>query len=155
MTPDEGPAWRSVRITARWAAVRRAAEARQQIRVAEGRLLWLLRDGEPRTLRRIAEELRLEQSTVNRQVHAALDAGVITRFRPEDSPAYLVQVSADGWSLLRSDLARQLADHEHALSALPAAEREAFLDHLDTFVDTLGTAADLADLEGQAPPGPS
>lgn len=140
LTPEEGPAWTAVRITARWGLVRRAVEAGHELRVAEGRLLWLLRDGQPRTLREVAEALDLEQSTVNRQVHAALESGVIRRFRADDHPAYLLDISDEGRRRFGADLARQLALHQSALAAIPEAEQEVFLQHLAAYVDTLGEA---------------
>lgn len=60
------------------------------------RLLWVLSDGEPRTLRQLAEALDLEQSTVNRQVNAALCAGYLERFSVPGSPSKLVRPSVAG-----------------------------------------------------------
>lgn len=138
LTPDEGPAWTAIRISARWSSARRVVEGGQQLGVAEGRLLWLLRDGHPRTLRQVAEELDLEQSTVNRQVHAALDSGVIIRSRPTDSPAYVIEISARGARRFGDDLTRLMAIYERAVAAVPEAEQEAFLEHLARFVEALG-----------------
>lgn len=45
LTPFSGPAWTAVRISSIWSRVRRAIEAGHRLKVAEGRLLWLLRDG--------------------------------------------------------------------------------------------------------------
>lgn len=140
LTPDEGPAWTAVRISARWTRVRRTVEAGHELRVAEGRLLWLLRDGEARTLRQVAEELDLEQSTVNRQVHAALESGVIRRFRAEDHPAYLLDITDEGRRRFGADLDRQLTVHQSALDAIPPAQQQTFLDHLSAYLDALGEA---------------
>lgn len=141
LTPPEGPAWTAIRISARWSIVRRAVENGQQLKVAEGRLMWLLRDGEARTLRQIAEELDLEQSTVNRQVHAALDSGVVQRYRAEDPPSWLVEMSADGRDRFTADLTRMMTVYDQAVGAVPEGEQERFLEHLASFVDALGEAA--------------
>lgn len=141
LTPDDQPAWTVIRVSAQWANVRRVLESRLRLRVAEGRLLWLLRDGEPRTLRQIAQELDLEQSTVNRQVHSALESGVIVRFRREGSATYLVDISDEGRERFRADLAQQLDVHDRALAAIPEGDREAFLKHLTAFVAALGEGA--------------
>ncbi|KRE39027.1 hypothetical protein ASG73_01275 [Janibacter sp. Soil728] len=141
LTPAHGPAWTAIRVAARWSNVRRGVEAGQQLKVAEGRLLWLLRDGQPRTLRRLAEELDLEQSTVNRQVHAALDSGIIVRSRPEDSSTYVVTMSDEGEVRFRSDVARLTSVYERALAVIPEKEQERFLEHLDAFVESLDDAA--------------
>ena len=63
---------------------RRVVEQRADIGVADMRLLWLLSDDRARTLREIADDLTLEQSTVNRQVNAALAAGLLRRDRDAD-----------------------------------------------------------------------
>ncbi|WP_068259923.1 MarR family winged helix-turn-helix transcriptional regulator [Janibacter limosus] len=141
LTPDDGPAWTAIRVATRWSTVRRGVEAGQQLKVAEGRLLWLLRDGQPRTLRQLAEELDLEQSTVNRQVHAALDSGLIVRSRPEDSPAYVVTVSDEGGARFRSDMARLTEVYERALAAIPRQDQDRFLQQLATFVEGLDEAS--------------
>lgn len=141
LTPADGPAWTAVRVASRWAAVRRGLEAGQQLKMAEGRLLWLLRDRQPRTLRQLAEELDLEQSTVNRQVHAALDSGVVVRSRPDDSPTYVVTISDEGEARFRFDMARLTAVHEQALSGIPAEEQERFLEQFATFTEGLDQAA--------------
>lgn len=141
LTPVEGPAWTAIKIAGRWANVRRSVEGAQQLKVAEGRLLWLLRDGQSRTLRQLAEELDLEQSTVNRQVHAALDSGVITRSRGEESPTYVVEMSEVGRERFAADLVRLMGIYGQAVTAIPEAEQERFLEHLGAFVDALGDAA--------------
>lgn len=54
------------------------------LKTADLRLLWLFVDGRARTLKEIATELGLEQSTVNRQVNAAIRGSLLERC--EDSP---------------------------------------------------------------------
>ncbi|MFD6137837.1 MarR family winged helix-turn-helix transcriptional regulator, partial [Isoptericola sp. NPDC060257] len=75
---------------------RRLAEHRSPLGTADGRLLWLLSDGRPRTLREIAEALRLEQSTVNRQVNGALAAGLLRRFTAPGRSARLLEPTEEG-----------------------------------------------------------
>jgi len=72
------------------------------------KLLWILSDGEPRTLREIADELDLELSTINRQVNAAVRAGLLERFSVPDSPSRPVRPTADG---------RRLYEHDAAIHA--------------------------------------
>lgn len=140
LTHDDDPAWTAIRVSARWADVRRSIESGSRLRVAEGRLLWLMRDGEARTLRQVAEALDLEQSTVNRQVHAALDSGTLRRFRPDGGSAYLLEVTDLGWRRLQADLEDQFRRHRRALAAIPEEERSRFLDRLADYVDALGEA---------------
>lgn len=102
------------------------------------RLLWLLNDGEPRTLRQISDELELEQSTVNRQVNAAINHGYVERFEVTGSASRPVRPTAAGESAFQHDaglrvqvLSRVLAEigPEHA-SALHT-ELQAFNDAYD------------------------
>lgn len=141
MSTDDEVAWAVIRVSAHWDAARRQAEAGQQLKIADGRLLWLLRDAQPRTLRQIAVELQLEQSTVNRQVNAAIDAGLLTRSRIEPDGAYRLAPSPEGRQKFEADFARQIQLQNHALASIPAHEREQFLRYLSTYVDALNTAA--------------
>jgi DNA-binding MarR family transcriptional regulator len=72
------------------------------------KLLWVLSDDRPRTLREIAEELDLELSTINRQVNAAARAGLLERFSVPDGPSKPVRATAEG---------RRLYDHDSAIHA--------------------------------------
>lgn len=141
LTPEDGPAWTAVRISAYWERARRGVETGLELKVADGRLLWLLRDGQARTLRQVADELGLEQSTVNRQVHSALESGVIRRFREERNPAWLLAITDEGRRRFRTDLDRQLEVHQRALDAVPAEQRAAFLTYLRAYVEAIGQAA--------------
>ncbi len=141
LTPEAGPAWTAVRISAFWERARRGVEAGLELKVADGRLLWLLRDGQARTLRQVADELGLEQSTVNRQVHAALESGVIHRFREEGNNAWLLAITDEGRRRFRTDLDRQLEVHQRALDAVPEDQQADFLAHLRAYVDAIGEAA--------------
>ena len=118
---------------------RRVVEARTSLTTAELRLLWLLSDGRARTQRDISTELNLEQSTVNRQVNAALRAGHVERLSAESGPAVLV---ATGEGRRRYD-----ADVEALMKLLGAAlhvlgaDQERFLILLATFVEAYREAA--------------
>jgi DNA-binding MarR family transcriptional regulator len=72
------------------------------------KLLWVLSDGRPRTLRELADELDLELSTINRQVNAAVRTGLLERFTVPDSPSKPVRPTAEG---------RRLYDHDYAIQA--------------------------------------
>lgn len=140
-TTEDTAAWTAMRISIRWDTARRRVDAEQELKAAEGRLLWLLQDNQPRTLREIAEALQLEQSTVNRQVNAALTAGLLTRSRSDDSSAYRVKASATGRDKFRADIDRHMALQANALADIPTDERETFLHHLAAYVNALNAAA--------------
>lgn len=72
------------------------------------KLLWVLSDDNPRTLREISEELGLDLSTINRQVNAAVKAGLLERFSVPGSPSRPVRPSAEG---------RRLYEHDSAVHA--------------------------------------
>ncbi len=81
------------------------------------RLLWVLADGTERTLRQLSEALDLEQSTVNRQVNAALAAGYLERYAVDGSASKVVRPSTAGTQAFEHDgriraqlISRALAD---------------------------------------------
>jgi DNA-binding MarR family transcriptional regulator len=138
--PDT-PGWRLAAALGRLDRAQRAAEAGAELGVADGRLLWLFSDRHPRTLRQVSEDLGLEQSTVNRQVNAALAAGLLRRFREPGSTAYLVEATEDGLARFERNLERHLDLMDAALAALPESRRAAFPSLLATFVEAYGAAA--------------
>ncbi len=127
-------------LFARFGEARRVLEHRAPLGTADMRLLWLLTDGKPRTLREIATDLQLEQSTVNRQVNAALAAGLLDRHR-EGGGAYLVTASAAGTQAFEEILASSLGVYRQALAAL-GPEADQFRRLLGTYVDAFQEAVD-------------
>ncbi len=118
---------------------RRLAEDRSALSHADGRLLWFLSDGRPRTLREIADGLNLEQSTVNRQVNAALSAGRLRRFAEPTQAARLIEPTEEGLALYEAASARALGAYADGLAALDD-ESDRFLELLETFVAAYGEA---------------
>ncbi|MFD6178715.1 MULTISPECIES: MarR family winged helix-turn-helix transcriptional regulator [unclassified Isoptericola] len=118
---------------------RRTAEHRSELGTADGRLLWLLSDGRPRTLREIADALRLEQSTVNRQVNAALAAGYLRRFTEAGRPARLIEPTAEGLDAFERATSRALGAYADGLAVL-GDEAGTFLDLLERFTAAYGEA---------------
>jgi DNA-binding MarR family transcriptional regulator len=111
---------------------RRVVEAATSLTAADLRLLWLLSDGRARTQRDIATELNLEQSTVNRQVNAALRAGHLERVGAESGPAML-SATTEGRRRYEADVEALLDVMGTALGAL-GPDRQKFLESLATFV---------------------
>ncbi len=99
------------------------------------RLLWLLSDGTPRTLRRLAECLDLEQSTVNRQVNAALSAGYLERFAAPGSPGKLLRPSVAGERAFEHDGRIRAELISRALGELGATRAERLIEDLHAFND--------------------
>lgn len=141
----ETPEGISIITIARLERAQRAAEDVAEIRVADRRLLWLLSDGAPRTMREIADGLGLEQSTVNRQVNAALAHGLLARSEPDEHHARPIVVTDEGQALFARSFDRHMGYVRGALAAVPEHRREAFLADFVAFVDAYGSAIDEAD----------
>ncbi|MFC8730884.1 MarR family winged helix-turn-helix transcriptional regulator [Luteimicrobium sp. NPDC057192] len=125
---------------------RRAVENHGPLNVADGRLLWLFSDRTPRTLRQIADELNLEQSTVNRQVNGAHQAGLLDRQRDPDRGAYVFQASEAGLARFEEAVASSLGQYDDALAALGPGEAAQLVELLGKFVTAYGEV-----VEGSAP----
>ncbi|HET7304409.1 MAG TPA: MarR family winged helix-turn-helix transcriptional regulator [Segeticoccus sp.] len=122
---------------------RHAVAGSATLAAAELRLLWLFSDGRPRTLREIADALRLEQSTVNRQVNGAIQAGHLHRFTEKGRTARLVAPTPAGRERFATDTALVLRLYDEALADL-GDEGRPFLDLLDRFVEAYAGAAERA-----------
>lgn len=118
--------------------LRRVAEQQGELRAADGRLLWLLSDGRARTLREIADDLNLEQSTVNRQVNATVKAGLLSRSHETGRTAWVFTGTPEGLAAFERSLRQHLGLYDRALAAIPQAHRRDFLDHFAQFVDAYG-----------------
>lgn len=119
---------------------RRVQQHQAELGVADLRILWLLRDRRPSTLAEIGEELRLEQSTVNRQVNAAVAAELLARERREPGGPYVFTPTERGRAAYDRDVTAGLGVYETALSALGDDDAREFLRLMATFVDEYGAA---------------
>lgn len=86
--------------------LRRALNVSAAKNTADMRLLWLFSDRTPRTLRQIAQQLKLEQSTANRQVNTAVRRGLLSRTREAAGLPYLFAPTLEGL-----DQYRRFAEH--------------------------------------------
>jgi DNA-binding MarR family transcriptional regulator len=126
---------------------RRALESTASLGTAELRLLWLLSDGRGRTLREIADELHLEQSTVNRQVNAALRAGHLRRTRVEG--AYRFEPTPSGSELFTRETGVALSLYARVLDDLGPERADVLLSALGEFVDRYGAVVEERTDRGQ------
>lgn len=113
---------------------RRSASANAKLGAADARILWLLSGGEEYTLRDISDKLNLEQSTVNRQVNAAVKAGYVERKRSRARAAWVFTPSAEGKEKFDADLEMHLGFYDRGLAELDEAEQRAFIDLLGRVV---------------------
>lgn len=113
---------------------RRGATANAKLGAADARILWLLSGGEEYTLRDISSKLNLEQSTVNRQVNAAVKAGYVVRERSRARAAWVFSPSAEGREKFEADMSMKLGFYSRAMSELDEGERSTFIDLLNRVV---------------------
>ncbi|MFT3860601.1 hypothetical protein [Micropruina sp.] len=120
-------------------SARRVLSQRATLGTADMRLLWLFTDGESYTLRQIAELLGLEQSTVNRQVNAAVGAGLLVKARGRGRGPYLFTSSPLGVREFERTLDATLSTYRTALAAM-GDERDRFLALVADFVEAYHVA---------------
>lgn len=136
------PVWDVLVATARLDRARQLSDSHADLVMAQRRLLWLLMDGEPYTMRDIAERLRLEQSTVNRQVNAAITAGLLARVKVGGDLARSLTVTEKGAAVFSADVVRAAGHFEAALAALPAGRAEEYVQMMGLFADAYRDAVD-------------
>jgi DNA-binding MarR family transcriptional regulator len=105
------------------------------------RILWILADGIPRTLRTLASELDLEQSTINRQVNAAIAGGYLERFAVDGSASRMVRPTADGEAAYQHDGLIRAAVISAVLADLGPERSRTLIDALHAFNDTWDTVS--------------
>ncbi|MFT4393591.1 MarR family winged helix-turn-helix transcriptional regulator [Gordonia lacunae] len=98
-------------------------------------ILWILSDGRPRTLRELTADLQLEQSTVNRQVNAAIKHGYVERFEVEDSLSKLIRPTEAGREAFRRDGLLRAQRLEQVFADLAPGSPQALLHELRAFND--------------------
>lgn len=117
------------------------------------RILWLLVESGPRSLRELSAELHLERSTVNRQVNAAIRHGHVERFETPGRPVGLVRPTPQGRKAYLHDGRLRAAVYARALDGLGSAHAATVVAGLGGLNDALdraldGTLADMAHENG-------
>lgn len=110
------------------------------------RILWLFNDEVPRTLKTIAEELEIDQSTANRQVNSAVDRGYLSKERPDRGKCYLFNATQHGRCNYERSVEYTMDVYGAALEAL-GDQREAFEQNLNTFVSAFARRLGANDVE--------
>lgn len=98
-------------------------------------ILWVLSDGQPRTLRELSQILDLEQSTVNRQVNAAIKHGFLERFERPGRVSRLVRPTALGRESYEHDGLLRAERLNRVFEDLAPGTPEALLRELRAFND--------------------
>jgi DNA-binding MarR family transcriptional regulator len=115
------------------------------------RLLWLLTEGAPRTLRELADELQLDQSTVNRQVNAAIKHGLVERYAVAESQSRLLRPTDAGRSAYLHDAALRARLFDAVLDELGTDRARALVAELRELNDGLDRAHSRLRPEPPAP----
>lgn len=99
------------------------------------RILWLLVEQGNCPLGEIADQLGLDQSTVSRQVTAAVKRGLLERASTEGTSQVLVRPTALGRERYDHDLALRSVKYHRALHELGPDRTRALVDSLEGFLD--------------------
>ncbi|WP_232679596.1 MarR family winged helix-turn-helix transcriptional regulator [Nocardioides sp. R-C-SC26] len=119
---------------------RTVAFAGSTLEISAFRILWVLSDGEPRTLRQIGTDLDLEQSTVNRQVNAAIAAGYLERFDVPGQASKMVRPTERGRELYDNDGRVRAARYQQAIDTVGVDRARRLIDDLRAFNDAFDAA---------------
>lgn len=104
------------------------------------RLLWLVVEHGPRSMREIEEGLQLEQSTVSRQVNAAVKHGLVRRTTAPDQHHRLVEATDEGRRAYEHDSELRAVAYRTALTELGARHVEELVASLRAFNDVFDDA---------------
>jgi DNA-binding MarR family transcriptional regulator len=104
------------------------------------RILWMLSIDGPKTLRELSELLELEQSTVNRQVNAALGHGLLERFEVAGQASKLVRPTDAGREAYEHDGGLRAELLSIALDELGSQRARTMIEDLRIFNDAFDRA---------------
>lgn len=107
------------------------------------KILWLVVEAGPQTQRAISDALDLEQSTVNRQVTAAVKRGLVERIASEGGASSLVRATDSGTSAYLKDGRVRVGYLTSALSELGTDRAEALVAELKALNDAVARAKTL------------
>jgi DNA-binding MarR family transcriptional regulator len=107
--------------------------------VSAFRILWLLSE-QPRTLRAVADELQLEQSTVSRQVNAAIRRGLVRRCENDAAGGWLHVPTEQGRVAYEHDLGLRIEVYSRVLDNLGRTRVASLVAELAAFNHALDCA---------------
>jgi DNA-binding MarR family transcriptional regulator len=103
------------------------------------RVLWLLSE-QPRTLKQVVDELQLEQSTVSRQVAAAIKHGLVERCGRPDAAGWLHRPTEQGRAAYEHDAQLRVEVYSQVLDDLGRERVYSLVAELGAFNDALDRA---------------
>lgn len=85
---------------------------------SQARILWLLAEHGPLSLRQMSERLGLEQSTVNRQVNGVVSTGLASKERSEEHKVYFFELTDLGRTTITDTASAVIGPLEEVLSEM-------------------------------------
>jgi DNA-binding MarR family transcriptional regulator len=104
------------------------------------RILWRLEECGPLTLRELAEQLQLEQSTINRQVNSAIKHGLVERVPAAGRVGTPVRATEAGREAYRHDGLLRADVMGRAIADLGPGRARDMVDALRAFNDAVDRA---------------
>ncbi|MBV9831399.1 MAG: MarR family transcriptional regulator [Marmoricola sp.] len=101
------------------------------------RILWRLEESGPLTLRELAEQLQLEQSTINRQVNSAIKHGLVERVPVPGRAGNPVRPTGAGREAYRHDGLLRAEVMGRAIADLGPGRARDMVDALRAFNDAV------------------
>ncbi|GEE03107.1 hypothetical protein nbrc107696_35530 [Gordonia spumicola] len=105
-------------------------------------ILWQLSDGRDRTLRELTDALDLEQSTVNRQVNAAIKRGYVERYEVPGRVSRLHRPTDEGRRAFEHDGLLRVTRLDRVFSDLAPGTPDGLLAQLKAFNDAYDRVLD-------------
>lgn len=104
------------------------------------RILWMLEESGPRTLRELSDGLQLERSTLTRQVGAAVEQGYVEHVPGAGRSGRRIRPTSQGRRAYRHDAGLRRAKYAEALDQLGPDRAATMVESLRTFNDALDRA---------------
>jgi len=104
------------------------------------KILWLLSETGPQSMKDLANELLLDQSTVSRQVKAAVEQGLVERYEVPGGAVRLLRPTPTGTDAYLREAGLRTAVIRDALDALGPERAAMFVKDLIAFNDAFDEA---------------
>ncbi len=103
------------------------------------KILWLLQDAGSMSMKDLASELMLDQSTVSRQVKASIERGLIER-HDDGSTTRMIRATDKGLKVYEQEASLRAAVIREALETMGVDRAAEFVGELTVFNDALDDA---------------
>lgn len=121
---------------------RRATPQSALLDASAYKILWLVVEHGPHTLRGLASYLQLDQSTINRQVHAVIAHGFVERYDDPDASGRLIRATEAGAEAYRHDAEIRSEGLRAIVNTLGERSTADLADGLASFNDAIDEAVE-------------